>query len=618
MGHGLFVGSRRARASSPSNKSKQKNSSHRSRPGENLQPVAQFNSVQIGVHSPVGALREGQRDGSSPLTDLQASSRPGDGGNLPHTPLVSMDAILGSEGSGSKYIKRRTIGKGSFGEAYIVERNPLYDPIKCPLAQTQLCANIPTYPTQPGRLYVAKVMDLRLISSQDRQNSYAEIACLTHTCHFAIIRYYEHYILEGGEDTLIIITEFADHGDLRGNLTCTRQNVMKGDNRTDESVYSLQLTEREAGTYFVQLLLALQHIHKNRMIHRDVKSANIFLTSHGIIKLGDFGFSKKFETTISSETVAGTFLGTPYYLSPEMWEGKRYGKKADIWAAGIILYEMLMGGARPFSAGSLMELRESVLHHEVELLEAPPRGVGEGPGGELGSSHGEGEGFAAPKRGPFSLEMRELMRSILAKDPHERPDSEQLLHTPIMQHYLFVFERHVQSLIESDAQALAANPNCRDSLAFRDVQERELMLRNIEEAKRIIEVAVQRGLQEGDSLRYEGVVYKRNKDGSWKERYLILSEDFLIISLSRNKEAADGTERSRKVPLKLVKSVSRCAVTDLLSKSSEEGGNAEKVQPAYAFALFMMESTQPIFFGVHKEEELYHWINCLIKALKID
>lgn len=109
--------------------------------------------------------------------------------------------------------------------------------------------------------------------------------------------------------------EFADHGDLNRNLN--HGSIVSVDKTTGrEIVAKLQLYEREAGTYFVQLLLALHHIHSHRMMHRDIKSANVFLTSIGIIKLGDFGFSQKYESTVSSESVAGTFLGTPYYLSP--------------------------------------------------------------------------------------------------------------------------------------------------------------------------------------------------------------------------------------------------------------------------------------------------------------
>ena len=68
---------------------------------------------------------------------------------------------------------------------------------------------------------------------------------------------------------------------------------------------------------FLQLCMALDHIHGKKMLHRDIKGANIFLTSTGVIKLGDFGFSHEYEETVSN-AVAGTFCGTPYYLAPEV------------------------------------------------------------------------------------------------------------------------------------------------------------------------------------------------------------------------------------------------------------------------------------------------------------
>ena len=68
---------------------------------------------------------------------------------------------------------------------------------------------------------------------------------------------------------------------------------------------------------FLQLCMALDHIHAKKMLHRDIKGANIFLTSTGVIKLGDFGFSHEYEETVSN-AVAGTFCGTPYYLAPEV------------------------------------------------------------------------------------------------------------------------------------------------------------------------------------------------------------------------------------------------------------------------------------------------------------
>ena len=77
--------------------------------------------------------------------------------------------------------------------------------------------------------------------------------------------------------------------------------------------------EHEVLFILVQLCLALQHIHSKKMMHRDLKTANVLLTSSGIVKIGDFGFSRQYEDSLSKD-VGTTFCGTPYYLSPELWK----------------------------------------------------------------------------------------------------------------------------------------------------------------------------------------------------------------------------------------------------------------------------------------------------------
>jgi len=81
----------------------------------------------------------------------------------------------------------------------------------------------------------------------------------------------------------------------------------------------------------------LQYIHHKRILHRDIKTSNIFLTSNGTVKIGDFGISKVLENTLDQ---ASTVVGTPYYMSPEVCENKPYTFKSDVWALGCVLYEL--------------------------------------------------------------------------------------------------------------------------------------------------------------------------------------------------------------------------------------------------------------------------------------
>lgn len=118
--------------------------------------------------------------------------------------------------------------------------------------------------------------------------------------------------------------EHADGGDLQTKIKKVKE----------ENSY---LTEDQVLNYFTQICLAIKHLHDRKILHRDLKSQNIFLTKSGIVKLGDFGIAKVLSHT--KENVQ-TIVGTPYYLSPEIVENKPYNYKSDIWSLGILLYEM--------------------------------------------------------------------------------------------------------------------------------------------------------------------------------------------------------------------------------------------------------------------------------------
>ena len=82
----------------------------------------------------------------------------------------------------------------------------------------------------------------------------------------------------------------------------------------------------------------MSSVQPYKIFYRDLKTANIFLTKEGMVKIGDFGISKILS---KSQVGAVTVLGTPYYISPEMCEGKLYDEKSDIWALGCIGYELV-------------------------------------------------------------------------------------------------------------------------------------------------------------------------------------------------------------------------------------------------------------------------------------
>lgn len=90
--------------------------------------------------------------------------------------------------------------------------------------------------------------------------------------------------------------------------------------------------------YIAQITLAIMVMHAKNILHRDIKTQNIFICSNGTLKLGDFGISRELE---SNDAKAGTSCGTPLFMPPEVCTGKPYDHKADVWAVGVILYELI-------------------------------------------------------------------------------------------------------------------------------------------------------------------------------------------------------------------------------------------------------------------------------------
>ena len=232
----------------------------------------------------------------------------------------------------------KLIGKGSFGEVYKVSKDNKFYALK---------------------IYQIKNEDATS-SKENLENLKSienEIKILSQLDNPFIVKLYEVFSLnqnyelldykgEEKDDTqmMCLVLELCENGDLNDKI---REKKQKNE----------RFSENEILQYFYEILQGLYYLHKNRVIHRDLKTLNIFLTENNHIKIGDFGVSKKL---INNNIYAYTFVGTPYYLSPEICLNKPYDEKSDVWSLGVVLYEMITLN-KPFDSESQMGLFMKIL-----------------------------------------------------------------------------------------------------------------------------------------------------------------------------------------------------------------------------------------------------------------
>ena len=235
--------------------------------------------------------------------------------------------------------------------------------------------------TETGEQKVLKEVCTERLSEVKQRAVSQEINTLKLMKHANIIRYERHFFKDGNT---YILMEYANRGDLSEFIRNRRGEKIAEDTIVD---------------WFVQMCLALKYVHDRKIIHRDVKPANFFLTDLGIVKLGDFGLATFLQNT---NALLQTSIGTPFYLAPEVCRGQRYNQKADVWALGCVLYEMCTL-KRAFYGFSVKDLLIQIQYR------TPPR---------LPSS--------------YSPELRALLSHMLRKNPDERPTVNQILTLPFM------------------------------------------------------------------------------------------------------------------------------------------------------------------------------------------
>ena len=266
------------------------------------------------------------------------------------------------------------LGEGSFGKAFLCKKE------------------------SDGSLCVIKQVLIEGMDQKEKDDVLNESNILAKLDHPNIIKFYDVFESKKPKHMINIVTEYADGGDLSEKI---KERKNKNNN----------FTESEILDYFTQICLAIRHIHKKKIIHRDLKSGNIFLMKNGFVKLGDFGIAKGFQKTMDK---AKTMVGTPYYLSPEILENKPYDSKSDIWALGVLLYEM-MTFKMPFNANSLPMLSVKIMRGNY----IPPPTI-------------------------YTKDLRELVAKCLTIDAKMRPTIDEILKTPLIQNRIRSFLDEVQ------------------------------------------------------------------------------------------------------------------------------------------------------------------------------
>ena len=221
------------------------------------------------------------------------------------------------------YIIKERLGVGAFGIVYKV------------LKQTN------------NNIYVIKQVPLFGLSPKQISDVKLEAKILSSIKSIYIVRYYDSF---EEDNYLNIVMEYCDGGDLNQFIEKNKE-------------LNKLLEEDLIWKFFIKITIGLATLHKSKILHRDLKSLNIFLTKELDIKIGDFGVAK----ILTQTGFAKTIIGTPYYLSPELCDEQPYNDKSDVWALGCILYELCTFN-HPFNAKCQASLILKILQNNPEPI----------------------------------------------------------------------------------------------------------------------------------------------------------------------------------------------------------------------------------------------------------
>jgi len=225
--------------------------------------------------------------------------------------------------------------------------------------------------TKLGRKVALKFLSRRLALPEDERKRFINEAQAAASLNHANIS--TIYEIEDSDEGPFIAMEYIDGDNLSDRIT--RGPLPIAD--------SIELT--------IQIMKGLDQAHEQKIVHRDIKSANIMIKRNGTAKIMDFGLAKLADRT--RLTREGAAPGTVVYMSPEQAEGKDVDRRSDIWSAGVVLYEMITG-SQPFAG----EYEQAVIYSILNDEPAPPTSIRTG----------------------VPMELERIALKALSKDPEER------------------------------------------------------------------------------------------------------------------------------------------------------------------------------------------------------
>ncbi|KAM6450853.1 serine/threonine-protein kinase Nek11 isoform 2-T2 [Liasis olivaceus] len=277
-----------------------------------------------------------------------------------------------------RYNIHQKLGRGSFGTVYLVSDK------KAKEEEQKVLKEISVGNLKPNETVEAN-LEAQLLSRLD---------------HPAIVKFYTSFV-EG--ESFCIITEYCEGRDLDFKI-----QEYKGSGKV--------FPESQIVEWFIQLLLGVNYLHERRILHRDLKAKNIFLKNN-LVKIGDFGVSR---LLMGSCDLATTFIGTPFYMSPEALQHQGYDTKSDIWSLGCILYEICCLD-HAFTGHSFLSIVLKIVESKTPSLPDS-----------------------------FPRELDAVLHSMLNKDPSLRPSAAELLKTSYIDDQLQIMKYKHTNVITKD------------------------------------------------------------------------------------------------------------------------------------------------------------------------